>query len=169
MVPITLPLPDLSSPVVLLPDPVSPAWKSIPTAREVPDTGTRASDLSLGSRGMPRIPSWTEYRRKEPTPATDAATVRCIPQTTCCPFNGQPQLMENRDSSSVDEHKPGRGGWRAQPCHNSSTTSPWARQMAQDSRVTGRAELNHIGWTCQQAVRLPEASLHRQPLCPPLG
>lgn len=46
----------------------SPAWKSMPTAREVPDTGTRASDLSLGSRGIPRIPSCTEYRRKEPTP-----------------------------------------------------------------------------------------------------
>lgn len=54
---------------VLFPAPPSPAWKSIPTAREVPDTGTRASDLSLGSRGMPRIPSCTEYRRKEPTPA----------------------------------------------------------------------------------------------------
>lgn len=48
----------------------SPAWKSMPTAREVPDTGTRASDLSLGSRGIPRIPSCTEYRRKEPTPET---------------------------------------------------------------------------------------------------
>lgn len=46
----------------------SPAWKSMPTAREVPDTGTKASDLSLGSRGIPRIPSCTEYRRKEPTP-----------------------------------------------------------------------------------------------------
>jgi len=68
-VPLPLPLPNLSRPVVLLPAPTSPAWKSIPTAREVPDTGTRASDLSLGSRGMPRIPSWTEYKRKEPTPA----------------------------------------------------------------------------------------------------
>lgn len=40
----------------------------MPTAREVPDTGTRASDLSDGSKGIPRIPSCTEYRRKEPTP-----------------------------------------------------------------------------------------------------
>lgn len=53
-----------------LPSNGSPAWKSMPTAREVPDTGTRASDLSLGSRGIPRIPSCTEYRRKEPTPET---------------------------------------------------------------------------------------------------
>lgn len=48
---------------------VLPAWKSMPTAREVPDTGTRASDLSDGSKGIPRIPSCTEYKRKEPTPA----------------------------------------------------------------------------------------------------
>ena len=53
-----------------LPSNGSPAWKSMPTAREVPDTGTRASDLSFGSRGIPRIPSCTEYRRKEPTPET---------------------------------------------------------------------------------------------------
>ena len=51
-----------------LPPNGSPAWKSMPTASEVPDTGTRASDLSLGSRGIPLIPSCTEYRRKEPTP-----------------------------------------------------------------------------------------------------
>lgn len=70
MVSLAFPLPTLSRPLVPLPAPKSPAWKSIPTAREVPDTGTRASDLSLGSRGMPRIPSWTEYRRKEPTPVT---------------------------------------------------------------------------------------------------
>lgn len=49
----------------------SPAWKSIPTARDVPDTGTRASDLSDGSRGIPRMPSCTEYSRKEPTPAAN--------------------------------------------------------------------------------------------------
>lgn len=46
-----------------------PAWKSMPTAKDVPETGTRASDLSDGSRGIPRMPSCTEYRRKEPTPA----------------------------------------------------------------------------------------------------
>lgn len=34
-----------------------PAWKSIPTAKAVPDIGIRASILSLGSRGIPRIPS----------------------------------------------------------------------------------------------------------------
>lgn len=49
-------------------DVYSPAWKSMPTARDEPDTGTRASDLSAGSRGMPLIPSCTEYSRKEPTP-----------------------------------------------------------------------------------------------------
>lgn len=41
----------------------------MPTAREVPDTGTKASDLSAGSSGIPLIPSWTEYSRKEPIPA----------------------------------------------------------------------------------------------------
>lgn len=46
----------------------SPAWKSMPTARDVPDTGTRASDLSSGSRGIPRMPSCTEYSKKEPIP-----------------------------------------------------------------------------------------------------
>ena len=63
------PHPQVTSHSLLLPN-SSPAWKSMPTAREVPDTGTRASDLSLGSRGIPRIPSCTEYRRKEPTPET---------------------------------------------------------------------------------------------------
>lgn len=46
-----------------------PAWKSMPTANDVPETGTRASDLSEGSNGIPRMPSCTEYNRKEPTPA----------------------------------------------------------------------------------------------------
>lgn len=45
-----------------------PAWKSMPTASDVPDTGTRASDLSDGSKGIPRMPSCTEYNKKEPTP-----------------------------------------------------------------------------------------------------
>lgn len=52
----------------------SPAWKSMPTAKDVPDTGTRASDLSEGSKGIPRIPSCTEYSRKEPTPAANNKT-----------------------------------------------------------------------------------------------
>lgn len=47
---------------------VLPAWKSMPTARDVPDTGTSASDLSNGSNGIPRMPSCTEYSKKEPTP-----------------------------------------------------------------------------------------------------
>ena len=34
-----------------------PAWKSIPTANEVPEIGIKASILSLGSRGIPLIPS----------------------------------------------------------------------------------------------------------------
>lgn len=34
-----------------------PAWKSIPTANEVPDIGIKASILSVGSRGIPLIPS----------------------------------------------------------------------------------------------------------------
>uniref|UniRef100_A0A3Q4N4Q6 G-protein coupled receptors family 1 profile domain-containing protein n=1 Tax=Neolamprologus brichardi TaxID=32507 RepID=A0A3Q4N4Q6_NEOBR len=37
-------------------------------SRDVPDTGTRASDLSDGSKGIPRMPSCTEYSKKEPTP-----------------------------------------------------------------------------------------------------
>lgn len=41
----------------------------MPTARDVPETGTRASDLSDGSRGIPRMPSCTEYNRNDPTPA----------------------------------------------------------------------------------------------------
>lgn len=36
---------------------ILPAWKSIPTANEVPDMGISASVLSFGSRGTPRIPS----------------------------------------------------------------------------------------------------------------
>lgn len=48
-----------------------PAWKSMPTAKDVPDTGTKASDLSDGSNGMPRMPSCTEYSRKEPTPTAN--------------------------------------------------------------------------------------------------
>lgn len=53
----------------------SPAWKSIPTASDVPETGTRASDLSAGSSGIPLMPSWTEYRRNEPTPKTNTTTI----------------------------------------------------------------------------------------------
>lgn len=45
-----------------------PAWKSIPTANEVPDIGIKASILSLGSRGIPLIPSWTEYIRNDSIP-----------------------------------------------------------------------------------------------------
>lgn len=45
-----------------------PAWKSMPTANEVPDTGIKASILSFGSRGIPLIPSWTEYIRNDSTP-----------------------------------------------------------------------------------------------------
>lgn len=48
----------------------------MPTARDVPDTGTRASDLSDGSKGIPRMPSCTEYSRKEPTPTAD--TQNCL-------------------------------------------------------------------------------------------
>ena len=47
----------------------------MPTAREVPDTGTRASDLSDGSKGIPRMPSCTEYSRKDPTPT--AKHIKC--------------------------------------------------------------------------------------------
>lgn len=47
----------------------------MPTASEVPETGTRASDLSEGSRGMPRMPSCTEYKRKELTPKADKHNV----------------------------------------------------------------------------------------------
>lgn len=54
---------------------VLPAWKSMPTAKEVPDTGTNASDLSAGSKGMPRMPSCTEYSRKEPTPAQEKSSM----------------------------------------------------------------------------------------------
>lgn len=46
----------------------SPAWKSIPTANEVPEIGIKASILSLGSRGIPLIPSWTEYIRNDSIP-----------------------------------------------------------------------------------------------------
>ena len=45
-----------------------PAWKSIPTANEVPEIGIKASILSLGSRGIPLIPSWTEYIRNDSIP-----------------------------------------------------------------------------------------------------
>lgn len=45
-----------------------PAWKSIPTANEVPDIGIKASILSVGSRGIPLIPSWTEYIRNDSIP-----------------------------------------------------------------------------------------------------
>lgn len=47
----------------------------MPTARDVPDTGTRASDLSDGSKGIPRMPSCTEYSRKEPTPTVKKTPV----------------------------------------------------------------------------------------------
>lgn len=62
-------------PVTPLPGTV-PAWKSTPTANSVPVMGMSASLLSLGSRAMPRIPSWTEYIRKESTPAPEWQTSR---------------------------------------------------------------------------------------------
>lgn len=45
-----------------------PAWKSMPTANEAPDIGIKASILSFGSRGIPLIPSWTEYIRNDSIP-----------------------------------------------------------------------------------------------------
>lgn len=45
-----------------------PAWKSMPTANEAPDIGIKASILSFGSRGIPLIPSWTEYMRNDSIP-----------------------------------------------------------------------------------------------------
>lgn len=168
MVSLVLPLPSLSSPVVLFPAPASPAWKSIPTAREVPDTGTRASDLSLGSRGMPRIPSWTEYRRKEPTPATQT--------------QGQSDTFHKRHAVlSTDSHNSGKTAtaapWRSASLAGlvggfdpAMTAAPRVPSLGRWPRTkgTGRAGLNCAGWTCWQTVRLPEASLHRQPLRPPL-
>ena len=40
----------------------------MPTANEVPDRGIKASILSFGSRGIPLIPSWTEYIRNDSIP-----------------------------------------------------------------------------------------------------
>lgn len=48
-----------------------PAWKSTPTANKVPLMGIRVSAWSLGSREIPRIPSWKEYIRKELRPVMD--------------------------------------------------------------------------------------------------
>lgn len=62
----------------------SPAWKSMPTAREVPDTGTRASDLSAGSRGIPRMPSCTEYSKNEPIPTHKHTKTAFTPPGTQC-------------------------------------------------------------------------------------
>ncbi|KAG7278878.1 hypothetical protein CRUP_036392 [Coryphaenoides rupestris] len=44
----------------------------MPTAREVPDTGTRASDLSKGSRGCRGCPRARSTGRKEPTPVGES-------------------------------------------------------------------------------------------------
>ncbi len=48
-----------------------PAWKSTPTANKVPLIGISVSLWSLGSRAIPRIPSWKEYIRKELRPVID--------------------------------------------------------------------------------------------------
>lgn len=56
----------------------------MPTARDVPDTGTKASDLSDGSKGMPRMPSCTEYSRKEPTPTANTQHSLFSAQSLCC-------------------------------------------------------------------------------------
>lgn len=103
-----------------VPSPTSPAWKSIPTARDVPDTGTRASDLSLGSSGMPRIPSCTEYSRKEPTPVTQV--------------QGQSDTSQNSQAVPPpwktvigEEHGPGRGAATRSsvlPCSRGAQAKP---------------------------------------------
>lgn len=128
-----------ASPGVPLSDHTSPAWKSIPTASEVPDTGTRASDLSLGSRGMPRIPSWTEYRRKEPTPVTETGTMNVPPDTVLqgeATAHGKPH-----DCSTTEKQTPSRAGARAPPQCYGSAWHPHPGQMAQDSRRTSGAAL----------------------------
>lgn len=161
-----------------IPSPASPAWKSIPTAREVPDTGTRASDLSLGSRGMPRIPSCTEYRRKEPTPATQV--------------QGQSDTSQNPQAvpqpwktETGEEHEPGRVPQPlAQPipgsCPVPGGTSKALSHHPPPPRRAGKGSVAHLGQgsICYSAPALtqmvqssanppqkhPEHFAHKQPL-----
>lgn len=161
-----------------IPSPASPAWKSIPTAREVPDTGTRASDLSLGSRGMPRIPSCTEYRRKEPTPATQV--------------QGQSDTSQNPQAvpqpwktETGEEHEPGRVPQPlAQPipgsCPVPGGTNKALSHHPPPPRRAGKGSVAHLGQgsTCYSAPALtqmvqssanppqkhPEHFAHKQPL-----
>lgn len=150
-----------------VPSPTSPAWKSIPTAREVPDTGTRASDLSLGSRGMPRIPSCTEYRRKEPTPVTQV--------------QGQSDTSKNpqavpppRKTVTGEEHGPGRGGCNPfqSPALLQGGTSKAPSHQSPPPLHAGKGSRAHLGQgsTCYSAPALTQmVQSSANPSSKPLG